>query len=134
MAARYDKYDPISGGFRGMLAADITPAADGTYGPVAVSLNSSGKVVVGTAGPSGLVGIMVVNRWKDFPPKTGEIVDIMTSGEIVFEGGSSFDPGIPVYVTPAGVLTDEDEDVSNNPYTQIGWTTHDDRLVVRVAP
>ena len=36
--ARYDKYDPISGGFRAPLAADLTPNASGEWGPRAVSL------------------------------------------------------------------------------------------------
>ena len=55
--ARYDKYDPISGGFRAPLAANLT-LTNGNFGPKAVSLNSSGKVVVGTAGTTGLVGIL----------------------------------------------------------------------------
>ena len=62
--ARYDKYDPISGGFRAALDVDITGDAAGEFGPKAVSLNASGRVVVGTAGISGIAGILVKNAPK----------------------------------------------------------------------
>lgn len=123
--ARYDKYDPISGGFRAALEADLPgDGTTGEFGPVAVSLNTAGRVVVGTAGASGLVGVLVKNaprmgaharggrtttlQGEPNPnawigQKAGDVVDIMTSGEIVdFDG---FNPGDPVYAAADGTLS-----------------------------
>jgi hypothetical protein len=115
----YEKYDPISGGFRGRLAAALT-LTDGSIGPVAVSLNTSGRVVVGTAGASGPVGVMVFNgvrqpvgRYQSPPgvpgdsfmqAKAGEAVDIMTAGEIVGLDPEVFTPGSKVYAAANGSL------------------------------
>lgn len=94
---RYDKYDPISGGFRAPLAADLTFNSEGEFGPKVVSLDANGRVVVGTAGQSGAVGVLIknvpkypglgnipgaVNTAVPIGGKAGDIVDIMTSGEI----------------------------------------------------
>lgn len=143
--ARYDKYEPIAGGFRAPLAANLTPNAAGEVGPVAVSLDASGRVVVGTAGQSGLVGVLVKNA-----PRTpwtastahmgqagynaaapiglmaGDIVDVMTMGEIVDLGGA-FPAGSAVYADAAGVLS------TTNTGEKVGWTVQADRLIVRVA-
>lgn len=98
MGARYDKYEPVGGGFRGVLAADLTFSAAGEFGPKAVSLDANGKVVVGTAGQSGGVGVLVKNVPMTPPMgsiagivatgiplggRAGEAVDVMTDGEIV---------------------------------------------------
>lgn len=80
--ARYDKYDPISGGFRAKLAADFAPGTLGVnLGKIyPVSLNSSGLVTIGAIGAQvGLAGVMVLTEAKF----AGDVVDIMTSGEIV---------------------------------------------------
>lgn len=147
--ARYDKYDPISGGFRAPLAANLT-LTNGNFGPKAVSLNSSGKVVVGTtAGTTGLVGILVKNAARGpWGPTTtsggtpnastaigcmaGDVVDIMTSGEIVDLAGSGITglaAGQPIYCTPAGDLTNV---LTGN--TKVGYTVEANRMIVRVAP
>lgn len=152
--ARYDKYDPISGGFRAPLAANLT-LTGGNFGPKAVSLNASGKVVVGTAGTTGLVGILVKNaargpwgptQWSQFGisaiggmpnPATavgcmaGDIVDIMTSGEIVDLAGSGITglaAGQPIYCTADGDLTNV---LTGN--TKVGYTVEANRMIVRVA-
>lgn len=84
--ARFDKYDPISGGFRAKLAVDFalgTPVNGifPNYGKVyPVSLNASGLVTVGAIGAQvGLAGVMILTVQKF----AGDVVDIMTHGEIV---------------------------------------------------
>lgn len=143
--ARYDKYDPISGGFRGRLNAALT-LTDGSIGPVGVSLNASGRVVVGTGGQSGLVGILVKNvargpvgQWgtsmqggtpNAYAPigaQAGDVVDIMTSGEIVDLDVDDFPAGTKFYSDAAGVIS------STNTGTPIGYTVEAGRLIVRVA-
>ena len=84
--ARYDKYDPISGGFRAPLNADWAVADYGV--PIGVGLNATGRVVKG-AGVTGVLGVLVVDGRveagvvKSQPKKAGDIVDVMTQGEIV---------------------------------------------------
>jgi hypothetical protein len=148
--ARYDKYEPIAGGFRAPLNADLTPLnASGDFGPKGVSLNDSGRVVVGTGGTTGLVGVLVKNAPRQaWGPttvgpygttnpaapmglKAGDIVDVMTNGEIVDLAGSGITglaAGQPIYTTAAGDLTNV---ATGN--TKIGYTVEADRLVVRVA-
>lgn len=145
--ARYDKYDPISGGFRAALETALTPNGAGEVGPLGVSLNTSGRCIVGTAGASGLVGVMVKNAplqslgrrattLKGVPnpdawigQKANDVVDIMTSGEIV--GVTGFNPGDSVYVHANG-------SVDNVPTagTRVGWIAGSGnklRMVIRVA-
>ena len=138
-APRYDKYDPISGGFRAKLAADLTFDAEGSSGVKGVSLDTNGRVVVGTAGQSGLVGVMVknvplypslgsvpggVNAAVPVGGKAGQPVDIMTAGEIVEVPGLV--AGIEVYVTPAGALST----VATANF-RVGFTVEANRLIVR---
>lgn len=149
--ARYDKYDPISGGFRAPLAANLT-LTNGEFGPKAVSLNASGRVVIGTAGTSGLCGVLVKNAartpWTAStagPQGTpnaatpigcmaGDVVDIMTSGEIVdltATGGNGITglaAGVAVYTTAAGDLTNV---ATGN--TKVGYIVEANRMIVRVA-
>lgn len=74
--ARYDKYEPHAGGFRAPLAADLSKTSGGN--PIGVGLNSSGQVVPG-AGNTGIVGVLCTTR----DMKAGDIVDVMTNGEVV---------------------------------------------------
>lgn len=83
--ARYDKYEPYANGFRAVLAADfgytggVPDRNHADLGqPFAVGLNASGAVVKG-AGNTGVKGIMILTM----PKAAGEVVDVMTSGEIV---------------------------------------------------
>jgi len=139
MAARYDKYDGVSGGFRAKLAADLTVDAEGSTGIKAVSLNASGQVVVGTAGASGFVGVIVkavpfypslgsipggVNLAVPIGAKAGDVVDVMTDGEIVDIVGLA--AGTKYYAAAAGTLGV----VGTDPY--VGVTVEATRLVVRV--
>lgn len=137
----YDKYDPISGGFRAKLAADLTFDAEGSSGVKGVSLDTNGRVVIGTGGQSGLVGVMVknvplypnlgsvaggVNAAIPVGGKAGQTVDIMTSGEIMDVPGLI--AGNEVYVTPAGALTT----VATANF-RVGFTVEANRLIVRLA-
>lgn len=128
---RYDKYDPYDGGFRAPLAA-VVDSADG-FDLVGVGINASGLAVVG-AGQTGIVGVMVAHGAK----KVGDIVDVMTDGEVVeftedgTAAGAAAVSGTKYYVVAAtGVVTDEPGTTPAN--IPIGHTVEASRLVVRVA-
>lgn len=128
--ARYDKYDPISGGFRAPLAAAVLEAAVGI--PVGMGLNGSGLAVAG-AGVTGVLGVYVPDQVKS----VGDIADIMTGGEIVDLDETDFDPGASYFAAAAdGVLS------TTNTGRKVGFTVADaslttgvirSRLVVRAA-
>jgi len=145
--ARYDKYEPIAGGFRARLNAALT-LTNGSIGPVAVSLNATGKVVVGTAGQSGMVGVLVKNAAKGpvgswgtnllggtpnaYAPvgaQAGDVVDIMTNGEIVDLDTDDFPAGTRFYAAADGSLSATAAEGS----IPVGWTVEAGRLVVRVG-
>jgi hypothetical protein len=117
--ARYDKYDPIDGGFRAALNADWLLADLNKVCPV--SLNASGKVVKGTAGQSGFVGVLCLQSLR----KANEVVDIMTDGEIVELTGLA--AGTQYYAPANG-------DGVNTTATlpKVGFTVEATRMVVRV--
>jgi hypothetical protein len=129
--ARYDKVEPLGGSFRALLAADWV-ADDGV--PIGVGLDVNGRVVPG-AGNSGIVGVVVVvrNTYIGSLFKAGEVVDVMTDGEIVElsddDMPSGRAAGVAVFAVAAtGVLT---ATASGN--TRVGHTVEADRLVVRAA-
>lgn len=122
MAGRYDKYEPKAGGFRAPLASD-TDAEDT---PVGVGLNSSGQVVPG-AGNTGVIGVLGLTKNK----RAGDIVDVMTSGEIVefdVEGGATEGT---VYF--ADDTDGELSDTGGEDAIGVGYTVEASRLVVRLA-
>jgi hypothetical protein len=136
--ARYDQVEPHVGIVRAPLAADLTVPASGEFGPIAVSLDTNGRVVVGTAGNSGFVGVLVknvpvvpagrftaaqvVNNWMG--ARAGDIVDIMIQGQILDVTGLA--AGSAVYAVPAtGVLNNT---ASGN--VRVGFTVEATRLVV----
>lgn len=116
--ANYDKYDPKAGGFRAPLAAAF-PKEDikKVWG---VGLDASGNCVVG-AGNSGLVGVLVLTKKMN----AGDIIDIMTNGEIVDFGGV---PGTVYYADPTtGVVNS----TSAAGKTRVGHTVKAGHLIVR---
>jgi len=117
MAGRYDKYDPISGGFRAPLDADW--AADLILG---VGLNSTGEVVVG-AGQTGIIGVVATTKAM----KAGDIIDVMTSGECVECTGLAAGTIICADTT-SGVLNDV---ASSTTQVPVGYTVEASRLIVR---
>jgi hypothetical protein len=115
---RYDKYDPVSGGFRAPLNFAIAGADIGAL--IAVGLNASGRVVKG-AGNTGVKGVICMPTAM----AVGDIADVMTDGEIVHAGLVA---GTNYY----GVAADGTVNTTNtNVY--LGHTVEADRLVVRVA-
>jgi hypothetical protein len=142
--AKYDKYDPIAGGFRAPLAADLTFDGNGAFGPKAVSLDANGRVVVGTAAQSGGVGMLVknvpstprlgnisgqVNAAVPVGGKARDIVDIMTSGEIILSGAGLV-AGTTYYAAADGSLTATPPGAGVNGY-RVGHTVEATRLIVR---
>lgn len=118
--ARYDKYDPKSGGFRAPLNADWLDADVGI--PFAVSLNASGKVVKGGT-INNIRGVLVVDAKGK---KANEIVDVMTAGEIVDVTSPVLAAGTVYGGTPAsGVIA------TTAANAEIGFTVEATRLVVR---
>lgn len=142
--ARYDKYEPIAGGFRAPLAADLIFDANGEFGPKVVSLNANGRVVVGTAGQSGAMGVLVknvpkypglgnipgqVNAAVPIGGKAGDIVDVMTMGEIV-DITPGLTAGTAYYAAANGDLATAAPAAGANGY-KVGATVEAGRLVVR---
>lgn len=140
MAPTYEKYDGVVGGFRATLAAAVTVDSAGCSGLKAVSLDANGRVVIGTAGQSGLAGLMIKNVpvtqvtpnaaavvlnniWVGV--RAGDAVDVMTSGEIVDTG---FPAGTKVYAHADGTV-----DTVATAGTLVGHTVEAGRLIVRVA-
>lgn len=128
--ARIDKYSGVTGGFRAPLNAAIAAADIGKVR--GVSLNGSGKVVVGAGALGSYVGVICPG--KAFV--ANEPIDVMTDGEIVdFDKEASPEvarspaptAGTMYYVpittgVPGTTATDQ----------PIGWTVELTRLVVRV--
>ena len=118
--ARFDKYDPVSGGFRAALAASYT----GAVAPVGVGLDANGRVVVGS-GVTGIKGVICIPSDKP----AGEVVDVMTHGEIVDLGGAAADNYTAN--TTTGAVTGA---AASATQIYVGHTVEADRLIVRVNP
>lgn len=117
-ASVYDKYDPISGGFRVPLADDM----DAADTPIGVGLDSSGEVVPG-AGQTGVIGVVCLTKDK----KAGDIVDVMTSGEIADAAGIAAGTIVTANTT-SGVISDGAASATQTP---VGFTAEASRLIVR---
>lgn len=119
---RYDKYDPKAGGFRAPLAADF--AAGNIKTILGVGLDAQGRVVLG-AGNTGVVGVIVLTQAKS----AGEVVDVMTDGEITEAGLTA---GTVYYAAAAGGALGTAAPAAGANATRVGHTVEADRLVVRV--
>lgn len=117
--ARFDKYDPISGGFRASLAAAYT----GSDTPIGVGLNSSGRVVPG-AGVTGILGVIVQPADK----AALDVIDVMDGGDIVEFAGAA--GTIYCADTTTGAITATAPSATK---TKVGHTVEATRLVVRTA-
>lgn len=138
--SRFDKYEPRVGGFRAPLAAAITgtpagQAVDGVYGETGdigkvfcVSIHTTGRVVrTGIAALTAIVGVICPVR----PMAAGEMIDVMTSGEIVDfleTGGAAAGTGVPIYGHTDGVVND-----TSTSGALLGFTVEASRFIVRVA-
>lgn len=143
--ARYDKIPQGNGTFRAAILANFAyTASNPDYAHAdlnkmfCVSLDANGRVVIGTplAGAAGGIGGLVGVLCLDEPKAAGDIVDVMTSGEIVefttFAGGaaaagtrySSNADGVGGYGVAA---------VNGTTIGHLGYTVEATRLIVRVV-
>jgi hypothetical protein len=134
--ARYDKYDPINGGFRAAIYQDFPDANLGKlYG---VGLNSTGQLVLG-AGQSGVIGVLVVTQkpGRVGPLKEVPVVDVMRSGCITDFGPTSGVPGVNFGVAGTPYFSDVYGNISSTGgvgSVYVGTTVEPDRLEVNVMP
>lgn len=125
--SRYDKYDPISGGFRALLELDWIAANLNKV--VAVSLNASGRIIVGGAAVTDLVGVVVLTKLR----KAREVVDVMTDGEIVefaLSNGAAAAAGTQYFGLADGTYNSSAPAAGVNAFS-LGRTIEATRLVVR---
>jgi hypothetical protein len=116
--ARIDKYEPLTGGFRAKLNAAWLLADLNKVCPV--SLNASGKVIKGTAGQSGFVGVLLLTQILN----ADDVVDVMQDGEVVELTGLAAGTQYYAPVNGDGVNT-------TNTLPKVGWTVEATRMVVR---
>lgn len=124
---RFDKYDPVSGGFRAPLAAAITSVDVAKI--QGVSINGSGQVVIGGAAETAIMGVICAH--KVFA--AGDIIDVMTHGEIVeasTSAGAAFTAGaIAKVVGTTGAVA---AGAAGAGEKVIGRMIELDRMIVRV--
>lgn len=130
--ARFDKVEPLSGSFRAPLNADWSSADLNKIVPV--SLNTSGKIIKGTSGQSGLIGIVcitgtLVNSIYIGNKFANDIVDVMQDGEVVeltgLIAGQRYFAAADgnSLVAASGTITG---------LQMVGWTVEATRMIVRV--
>lgn len=123
--SRFDKYDPVSGGFRAPLAALIASSDVGKV--FAVAFNGSGALIRASISTAPIVGLICPH--KAFA--AGDMIDCMTSGEVTDAtetAGTAFGAGKMVYGHADGTV---DDTATNGKL--LGFTVELDRLVVRAG-
>lgn len=141
--ARYDKYNPVSGGFRAVLAADFAPGAANAADPLNPAnfnkvlpcfLDANGAIVAPGAAPySKFRGVYIVSGPIKY---AGDVLDVMTAGEVVdFDDGKYAgvvanqdwyaDPLTGLLISVLGTVT------AGTNYYYVGSTVEAGRLVVR---
>jgi len=91
--SRYDKYNPVSGGFRVPLNAAWTATSGPTSATdlnriLVVGVNGSGRAVKATT-VALASGILILTGAK----AAGDVVDVMTHGEVVEISGTDMESG-----------------------------------------
>jgi len=137
--SRYDKYDPMVGGFRAPLAANFgytSSLPDKAHADLskvhAVGLSTAGLIgKFATAFPK-FCGLLILTR----PMAAGDIVDVMTDGEIVdlvdgeIKGADTLGPGTALFADTTGggtnLLT-----TTSAAMIPVGFTVEISRLIVR---
>lgn len=76
---RYDKYDGFVGGFRAPLNAAMSATANDVGKVQAVSINASGKVVIGATAATGIIGVICPTKVMF----ANDPIDVMVRGEIM---------------------------------------------------
>lgn len=89
---------------------------------VAVSLNASGKVVKGTAGQSGFIGVVCLTKIL----KANDVVDVMQDGEIVELTGLAAGTQYWAVASGEGVTATQASGLR-----KVGFTVEATRLIVR---
>jgi len=133
--ARFDKYDPISGGFRGKLKVAFAVATaldkERVFG---VSIEAAtGLIVIGGA-TTAIIGVVNIREAK----AAGDFVDVMTSGEIAdmffLNDGSTATVLGTVYYADAATGAITATSTSNKRVAQRVVDTPDKgRMIVRVV-
>lgn len=121
--SRFDKYDPYDGGFRARLNAALTSSDVGKIR--AVSVNTSGRVVIGGAGLIDIRGLICPTE----PMPAGAAIDVMTDGEITDAtetAGTAFTGGALVYAHIDGTVDD-----TATSGKAMGFTVETTRVIVR---
>lgn len=121
--SRYDKIDPYSGGFRARLAAAIPAANAGKL--YAVSINTSGRVVIGGTATTDLRGVICATEAM----AAGAAIDVMRIGEVAeatTTAGVAFTAGAVVYGH-----TDGSVDATATAGKAVGFTVELNRLIVQ---
>lgn len=121
--SRYDKYDPYDGGFRARLNAALTSADVGKIR--AVSINSSGRVVIGGAGLVDLRGLICPTEAM----AAGAAIDVMTDGEIA---DATTTAGVALTAGLQYVHADGSFDSASASGKAVGFTVELSRVIVRV--
>lgn len=122
--SRFDKYDPIDGGFRARLNAAIVSANAGKI--YAVSINTSGRVVIGGTGLIDIRGLICATEAM----AAGDAIDVMTDGDIadaLTTGAAAFTAGALIYCHTDGTV-----DAVATAGKAVGFTVELDHLIVRV--
>lgn len=138
--SRIDKYGPKTGGFR----APLNAAWNATSGPgsvsdldrvIVVALNGSGRLIK-AASAATAVGVVCLNGAKN----AGDVVDVMTSGEIVelgvndIQGATAPTAGTKYsFDATASRLVATGTPAGGTNYFYVGTTVEATRLVVRVG-
>lgn len=136
--SRYDKYNPVSGGFRAKLNA----AWNATSGPssvtdlnriIVVELNSSGRLIKATSALTAC-GIVILTG----PKAAGDVVDVMTAGEVVEVDGNDVQGGVApaagerfFFDATASRLAKVAAPTAGTNYLLVGRTVEATRLIVR---
>jgi hypothetical protein len=123
MGARIDKTESAVGVVRGSLNADIS---SGSWNkPLAVGINSSGKVVLG-AGQTGIVGVAIFDKTNY---RAGQVCDIFKLGDIILSGSDVLAAGTAYTAnTTTGVITNA---AVSGTQVAVGFTVEADRLVLK---
>jgi hypothetical protein len=122
--SRYDKYDPYDGGFRARLNAALTSSNVGKI--YAVSVNTSGRVVIGGSGLVDIRGLICPTEAM----AVGAAIDVMTDGEIVeatTTAGVALTAGALIYCHIDGTV-----DAVSTSGKAVGFTVELNRIIVRV--
>jgi hypothetical protein len=123
--ARFDKYDPTSGGFRAKLG--FAPAANQVGVPLGVVIDGNGRVQLTGADGSTAKGVICMDRQL----AQLDTVDVMTDGEIVdvtTAQVASAAAGATVKIIGAGAVT-----AGAGTGIVAGWFIEAWRLVVRTG-